>query len=51
MSNPCYKCQHRQVGCHDACPGYLKFKEENEAMKKAMRRERTKDDYGRRLWR
>ncbi len=50
MDNPCYKCPHRNAGCHDACPAYAKFKDDNEARKQRIRREWAKDDYAKRLW-
>lgn len=50
INNPCHHCKERAVGCHDSCPGYRKFLEDNEAFKKAVRREKRKDDYARRIW-
>ena len=48
--NPCHGCKERCVGCHDRCAGYEKFLKENEEVKKRIRRENNKEEYGRRLW-
>ena len=44
---PCHGCKERIVGCHGSCPAYAEFKKENEALNKALRLERTRDDWSR----
>ena len=34
MSNNCYNCNKRHVGCHSSCLKYAKFKEEKEKEKR-----------------
>ena len=48
IDNPCYKCGDRGIGCHDCCPAYRRFQEENEALKKRIRREAERENYARR---
>ena len=45
ITNPCYKCEKRVVGCHCFCEEYKSFKEEITETKKKMRSEYDIDDY------
>ena len=33
VTNPCYQCKERKVGCHSTCEKYQNFVEENQKRK------------------
>ena len=45
MTNPCYKCEERCMGCHSYCEKYSAFKEEFDSKKKSFEENYSVDKY------
>lgn len=37
VTNSCYKCEIRSIGCHASCKSYQEFYKKNEELKKVKR--------------
>ena len=45
MTNPCYNCEKRVVGCHSSCIDYKSFREEKDRLKNKIRAEKATHNY------
>lgn len=45
MTAPCKDCPNRVVGCHSTCEQYIKYKEEQESVRRSRRAESEKHVY------
>lgn len=45
MNAPCLKCEHRQLGCHSICPGYLEFVSVKSSERDRRAKENDINDY------
>lgn len=41
----CFHCDYREVGCHNKCPRYKKYKKEIEKIRKNRDKEKIYFDY------
>ena len=44
MNSPCYECKRPQkrIGCHSGCEEYIRFCDENTALREKIRREKER---------
>lgn len=44
MSNKCYKCTKRTVGCHSTCEDYIEYRKQWDAVTEERDRQRALND-------
>lgn len=46
IKSPCYGCKNRYAGCHAECKEYKQYREEHEAEKALIRKQKEKENAG-----
>lgn len=45
MTSPCYECEKRKPGCHDACAAYLKYRAKADILRKKRNEQNEIENY------